>query len=128
MLAGIYRVEFWDTETGNVLGEERITLSSEGDRTLRIPLLPIRKQLALRIFRIAAPEGERPPATFEPTRTPPITSTAAPTVTLAPTSTATTVVNNGGNSVEASPAPTRQSPAATNILPEPGVNEDFQPE
>lgn len=79
MSAGVYRVEFWDTETGNVLGEERITLDSEGNGMLRIPLLPIRTQLALRIFRITVPDGEELPATIQPTRTPPVTPTDVPT-------------------------------------------------
>lgn len=54
MPTGIYRVEYWDTFSGNVLGEERLTLASEG--LLNIPLLPITDQLALRLFRIAGPE------------------------------------------------------------------------
>jgi hypothetical protein len=128
MLAGVYRVEFWDTETGNVVGEERITLSSDSDRMLRIPLLPIRKQLALRIFRMAAPEDEQPQATFEPTRTPPITSTAVPTTTLSPTLTGTAVSNNGSSSGESPPTSSQPSSGATNVLPDPNANENFSPD
>lgn len=115
MLAGVYRVEFWDTETGNVLGEERITLASDGDGMLRVPLLPIRRQLALRIFRIAAPEDEQMQATLEPTRTPPITPTLAPTSS-----------NSTDAESEPSSAATSVPPVATDVFPEPNVNENFQ--
>ncbi len=53
MPAGIYRVEYWNTFNGSVIGEERVILDTEG--TLAVRLLPIKDQLALRLFRIAGP-------------------------------------------------------------------------
>ena len=54
MPVGEYRVEFWDTATGNVLGEDYILVE---DRAvpMTIELLPIDSQLALRVLRIAGP-------------------------------------------------------------------------
>lgn len=54
MDVGEYRVEYWDTTTGNVVGEERVLLTTEGD-TLNLSLPLINTQLALRVFRIAGP-------------------------------------------------------------------------
>ncbi len=51
---GEYRVEYWDTITGNVIGEEYVILTVEG-ATLNLELPPINTQLALRVFRIAGP-------------------------------------------------------------------------
>lgn len=58
MPAGTYRVEFWDTFSGNVVGEDQITLAVETDGTLEVPLLPVNTQLALRVFRVTAAPTE----------------------------------------------------------------------
>jgi len=125
MPAGVYRVEFWDTVTGNILGQEMTTIAGEGHGNLSISLLPIQKQLAIRAFRIDGPDLITPLATSAPTRTPSIlptptstpttppteipTNTATPTniATLTPTNTATLTPTN-----TASPSSTN-SPTVT---------------
>jgi hypothetical protein len=57
MPAGMYRVEFWDTQSGNIIGEEQVTVSMESNNVLRTSLLPVQTELALRVFRIAAPDN-----------------------------------------------------------------------
>lgn len=52
MPIGVYRVEFWDTATGNVVGEDHVQVQEEDNGVLHISLLPITSQLALRVFRI----------------------------------------------------------------------------
>ncbi len=105
MPIGDYRVEFWDTHTGNIIGEERMRLVDDSDHTLRIQLLPIDSQLALRIFRIAAPEGTLEMPTLAPTRTPSISQTPSvlPTATApqsSPTPTiAITIPAPGGDPI-----------------------------
>ena len=88
MPPGLYRVTFWDTETGAVIGEESITLAEGTDGTLSLNLLPISSQLAVRAFRIAGPEEDAAtPATQVATRTPVVSMT--PTATASPTATQT---------------------------------------
>ncbi|NDJ87257.1 MAG: DUF5060 domain-containing protein [Chloroflexi bacterium] len=72
MPAGEYRVEFWDTTSGAVIGEEVLLVSGEAERgQLQVDLLPITDQLALRIFRTAGPAAETaPPQNETPTGTP----------------------------------------------------------
>jgi hypothetical protein len=49
MSAGMYRVEFWELSSGNIAGEEQITVGADG--FLRIPLLPVSSMFAVRAFR-----------------------------------------------------------------------------
>src|SRR5690606_26730576 len=49
MPPGRYLVELWDPLTGEVLGEESLRVREDG--LLRFDLLPLTRQLALRIFR-----------------------------------------------------------------------------
>lgn len=96
MPPGVYRVEFWDTETGNVLGEERVTVTNG---YLLINLLPIQTQLAVRAFRIESREAVATPIVPDPTRTPlisltptaSVTPSYTPSVTLTPTITSSPV-------------------------------------
>lgn len=96
MPSGIYRVTFWDTATGTVLGEESLTLTELSEGTLRVNLLPITSQLAVRAMRIAGPPVESTPSGIQViTRTPQISltptasGTPTPTETLSPTPTFT---------------------------------------
>lgn len=50
---GEYRVEFWDPFSGNVIGEELLRLNAESTGKLTIDLLPVERQLALRVLRVA---------------------------------------------------------------------------
>jgi hypothetical protein len=82
MGAGEYRVEYWDTFTGQVLGEERITVVADNlNGILNLELLPLNTQLALRVFRVAGPIQTAPSRNNVITATP--TSTTAPTFTPA---------------------------------------------
>lgn len=65
---GEYRVEFWDPMTGNVIGEEFVSATAE--EPLRIDLLPVEKQLALRIFRDGEMGDISGEPVIQPTRTP----------------------------------------------------------
>ncbi len=103
MPPGVYRVTYWDTASGSVIGEETITLAEDSDGTLRLELLPITSQLAVRIARIAGPEIEQTPAATEfATRTPQVSFTPTPseTPTLSPTPT---------RAATSTPAPTATS-------------------
>ncbi|MBI5930977.1 MAG: DUF5060 domain-containing protein [Chloroflexi bacterium] len=51
---GEYLVDYWDTLTGNVIGEERVTLTTD-EATINLDLPPINTQLALKVFRVAGP-------------------------------------------------------------------------
>ena len=64
---GTYLVEFWNPLTGQLIGEETISVSADGQ--LSIDLLPVTSQLALRIFHVGAEAPSVPPLPF-PTRTP----------------------------------------------------------
>ncbi|MBI5961426.1 MAG: DUF5060 domain-containing protein [Chloroflexi bacterium] len=111
MPVGRYRVTFWDTATGNVIGEENITLDELSEGVLQIDLLPITAQLAVRAFRVAGPEV-MPASAFTDfaTRTPEVTLTATPTDTAVPvmtdTPTATETVTQTAT-VTRTPSPTR---------------------
>jgi hypothetical protein len=50
MPPGTYRVEFWDLESGNIAGDETITVTGSGQ--LSVQLLPVAKMLAVRAFRM----------------------------------------------------------------------------
>ncbi|MBN1563644.1 MAG: DUF5060 domain-containing protein, partial [Anaerolineae bacterium] len=143
MPVGVYRVTFWDTITGNVIGEERITLTNESGGLLRIKLLPISSQLAVRARRIAGPPTSptldnpdfatrtplpthtatvtpSPTSTDTPTRTPTLTETPSqtPTDTLTPTLTPTeTLTPTNTPSITPSPTPTATDTAT--ITPSP---------
>jgi hypothetical protein len=117
MPPGVYRVTYWNTASGSVIGEETITLAEDSDGTLRLKLLPITAQLAVRIVRIAGPEVEQTPeATEFATRTPQVsftptvseTPTPSPTVTRAATSTSTSTIT---------PVPTNTSAPTATLLP-----------
>jgi hypothetical protein len=56
MPAGSYLVEFWDPFSGNVIGEEMLTLARDTNGNLTIELLPVERQLALRVLRVAGAE------------------------------------------------------------------------
>lgn len=96
MPEGTYRVTFWDTATGAVVGEDSITLNEEDESTgtLSLALLPVTSQIAVSAARIAGPDTEATPAgTQIATRTPQVsltpTATDTPTPTDTPTSTPT---------------------------------------
>ena len=89
MPTGEYRVTFWDTLTGQVVGEERHTLRADSDRTLHIALLPMTAQLAVQAVRIAGPTDEQPPTPVYVTRTPQVSLTPTPSDTPTPTHTLT---------------------------------------
>jgi hypothetical protein len=123
MPSGIYRVTYWNTSTGSVIGEESLTLPEDSDGVLRLELLPITSQLAVRVVRIAGPDVQPvPEATEYTTRTPQVsltptntatpsaTHTATPTPTSSPTSTATST---------RTPRPTRTPTATATSTPSP---------
>jgi enamine deaminase RidA (YjgF/YER057c/UK114 family) len=58
--AGVYRVEYWDIENGQIAGEEQITaapLSATGGKpaqtVLEFKSLPITRMFAVRAFRVS---------------------------------------------------------------------------
>lgn len=57
MPVGEYRIEFWNPESGNIIGEAWATVEGETRGVLRTALLPIDSDLALRVFRMAGPDG-----------------------------------------------------------------------
>jgi hypothetical protein len=83
MPSGEYLIEQWDPFTGNVVGQETITLAANGDGMLTISLLPINSLLAVKAIRIAE-QGNLPPVTPIPTSTPRIPVTPTPTSTPMP--------------------------------------------
>ncbi len=74
MPPGRYVVELWNPLTGAVLGEEVIRVRADG--VLRVELLPLTRQLALRAFR--QPDPPTPAATEAPEATPETTETPMP--------------------------------------------------
>lgn len=52
MPPGVYRVELWDPFSGNVVGDEMLTVSGSEPGALTITLLPITQMLAVRAFRV----------------------------------------------------------------------------
>jgi len=96
MPAGTYRLTFWDTHTGNVIGEENATLTDLTGSTLRINLLPITSHIVVQALRVSGPEAAEPSGASQViTRTPQVsltptaTRSPTPTKTLRPTPTAT---------------------------------------
>lgn len=96
MPPGMYRVEFWDVFSGDVIGIEDVFVEGTVDGTLRVRLPPIGSALAVRAIRYAEPSDRRTPTpTFTPTprgtptETPTPTFTPSATATLTPTLTAT---------------------------------------
>jgi hypothetical protein len=94
MPSGMYRVEFWDVFSGDVIGVEDAFVNGTVDGTLRVNLPPIASLLAVRAIRYAEPSDRRTPTpTFTPTEraTPTFTPTATLTLTatLTPSATAT---------------------------------------
>jgi len=87
MPAGLYRVELWDTVSGNVVGQDDVMVSGSSTGTLAIDLLPLTGLLAVKAVRIAEP-GNLPTPT--PTLSP--TPRLSPTPTLERTSTPTNTV------------------------------------
>ena len=63
MPPGTYRVEIWNPRSGAVIGEEIVSVAADG--VLHVELVPMRDQLALRMFRVpdaeATPEAEITP-------------------------------------------------------------------
>jgi hypothetical protein len=88
MPSGMYRVEFWDVFSGDVIGVEDVFVNGAVDGTLRVNLPPIASLLAVRAIRYAEPSDRRTPTpTFTPTER--ATPTFTPTATLTPSATAT---------------------------------------
>jgi hypothetical protein len=84
----MYRVEFWDVFSGDVIGVEDVFVEGTVDGTLRVNLPPIASLLAVRAIRYAEPSDRRTPtATFTPTMR--ATPTLTPTATFTPSATAT---------------------------------------
>jgi hypothetical protein len=140
MPPGTYRVTYWNTTTGSVIGEENITLAEGNSKgTLRLQLLPITSQLAVSAFRVAGPEIAPTPETTQfVTRTPQVsmtptaTETSTPTETLTPapssTSTPTAIPSDTPTATETaipSDTPTR-TPSPT-ITPTPTATRTLQP-
>jgi hypothetical protein len=90
MPTGIYRVTFWNTTTGNVIGEENTTVTAISNNVLHVTLPPLASQLAVRALRVAGPEVQpSPEVTRFVTRTPQVSLTPTPTATRTPTDTST---------------------------------------
>lgn len=51
MPPGVYRVELWEPASGNIAGEEMVTVTGSG--SLTIQLLPVDSMLAVRAFRVS---------------------------------------------------------------------------
>ena len=51
LAAGQYRIAFYDTDTGAIIGED-LTAVTEGDGVLRLELLPLRTSLAFQVERL----------------------------------------------------------------------------
>ncbi len=82
MPAGLYRVELWDTISGNVVGQEEVLVKGVGSGDLTINLLPLTSLLAVRAIRIAEPANVPTPSpTLSPTPRLPQTPTNTPTGT-----------------------------------------------
>lgn len=76
MPPGLYRLELWDPFTGNVVGQEEVTIPGAKDGVLTVSLLPVSKMIAVRAIRVAEP-GDAPSPTPTLTSTPRILSTSA---------------------------------------------------
>jgi hypothetical protein len=83
MPTGLYQVELWDPFTGNVVGQETVTVTGTNEGDLTVNLLPISKMLAVRAIRIAEPADiPSPTPSFTPTPRIVPTATATPTATV----------------------------------------------
>jgi hypothetical protein len=117
MPPGVYRVTYWNTANGSVIGEENVTLAGDSDGTLRLKLLPIAAQLAVRIARIAGPETEQTPETTEfTTRTPQVSFTPTASETPTPSPTATRAATSTPTS-SVTPVPTNTFAPTSTLLP-----------
>ncbi len=105
MPAGAYTVEIWDPLTGAVIGSELTSVGDDG--VLRVDLVPMSAELAIRAVR----------QTAEATPTPFLiaTNTLAPTATPIPTDTATATVTPSDTPTDTNtPSPTAtHSPTLT---------------
>ncbi|HVO68832.1 MAG TPA: DUF5060 domain-containing protein, partial [Aggregatilineaceae bacterium] len=82
MPTGIYRITFWDTTTGNVIGEQNTTVTAISNNVLHVSLPPLTSQLAVRALRVAGPQIQpSPEVTRFATRTPQVSLTPTPTAT-----------------------------------------------
>jgi hypothetical protein len=125
MPPGVYRVTFWNTSTGSVTGEDTLTLAEDSDGVLRLKLLPITSQQAVRVSRIAGPEIEpQPEATQIATRTP--QATPSPTATRAPTN-SPTVAPTAAPTDTPTAAPTATPTAAPTDTPAPTATRSPRP-
>lgn len=123
MPEGVYQIEFWDTATGAILGQELGRVQEGDNGVLAVPLLPIQTSLALRITRTEVLENLTDEATPLPTRTPAVqasfmpsaTATATATQTLTPSSTATSTPTATASSTATPTASTTPTQTATTI-------------
>ena len=113
MPEGLYRVEFWDPFSGQVIGEDRVQVGSDDAGVLAFELLPIDRTLVVRAMPLAGivlptltPLPTRPTATQMPSATP------SPTVTASSTATST-VTNTPSATATLTPTPT----ATWTVLP-----------
>lgn len=109
MPPGRYLVELWDPLSGAVLGEESLRVRQDG--LLRFDLLPLTRQLALRMFR----QPDAPAATPSPTperATPTETATATETPEPEATAERTPLIDLDVHEL-GSPLPPRATPEAT---------------
>lgn len=85
--SGEYQVEFFDTTTGQVIGQDQVRVEDDGTGRLAFQLLPVRRTLAVRAVLLGGPA--LPTATPLPSPTLTLTATATKTATLTPTHTST---------------------------------------
>jgi len=109
MPVGVYQIELWDTISGNILGQELITVEGDMIGDLVMDLLPIQTQFAFRAVRIDDGSVITIPTPL-PTRTPFVLPSATPTITLSPTPTPT---NTNTPTTTSTFTPTA-TPSATN--------------
>jgi hypothetical protein len=81
MPPGMYRLELWDPFSGNVVGQEDVTIPGTKDGILTADLLPISRSMAVRAIRIAEPANAPSPT---PTLTPTPRILSTPVTTGAP--------------------------------------------
>ncbi len=82
MPPGMYRLELWDPLTGNVVGQEDVTIPGTKDGVLTADLLPVSKSIAVRAIRVAEPANAPSPT---PTLTPTPRILSTPSITGTPT-------------------------------------------
>ncbi|RMF53184.1 MAG: DUF5060 domain-containing protein [Chloroflexota bacterium] len=126
MPSGMYRVEFWDVFSGDVLGVEDVFVNGTVDGTLRVALPPIASMLAVRAIRYAEPSDRRTPTpTFTPTeRTTPsftpsatltLSATATPSPTFTPSATPSPTLTPTFGILISTPTPTQ--PESLEVAP-----------